>query len=70
MADPRESIRIQELAHGFRIDVVAAHPSGPAQRLAPVHYATRAQAEQFATMLSRATGAPVIGLNQPNEGER
>jgi hypothetical protein len=67
MADPRESITIHELAHGFRIDVVAAHPSGPAQRLAPVHYPTRALAERFAEMLSQATGVPVIERDQPHE---
>lgn len=64
MADPREFIRIQPLAHGFRVDVRAAHPDGPAKYLEPVHYPTRELAERFAEMLSRATGVPMIEADQ------
>ncbi|MCC6827418.1 MAG: hypothetical protein IT550_04220 [Novosphingobium sp.] len=61
MADPREFIRIQPLANGFRVDIVAAHPDGPARRLEPVHYPTRELAERFANLMAKATGVPVIG---------
>lgn len=59
--DPRENITVVPLAHGCRVDIVAAYPGGDA-RTSREHFADRAKAEAYARFLSRATGFPVLGL--------
>lgn len=62
--DPREFIRVVPLAHGFRIDIRAAFPGGPAKDLAPTHYPTRELAERFAGEMRRITGLPIIAADE------
>lgn len=61
MAEPKEFIRIQPLARGFRIDMTTYDPaSGEYRKVDPTHYATRDLADQFAEMMHQATGLPII----------
>ncbi len=58
---PREFIRIQPLARGYRIDIIASpRDDVPQQRLKPVHQPTSELAQRFAEMLAKATGFPII----------
>lgn len=62
-ADPREHILIVRLGNGFRVDIHAA--KGAEERLIDrIHCPDRARAMQFAAMLSKATGSPIIEAGQ------
>ena len=58
---PREYIRIQPLAHGFRIDIIASPREGvPQQLVTATHQPTQELARRFAEMLAKATGFPIF----------
>lgn len=57
--EPIGTIRVVELAHGYRVDVISILPDGKA-RHEPEHYPTKALADQFARMMSQATGFTII----------
>lgn len=62
---PGERIEIVRLANGARVDSWAFHPPSGEQRLmGRDHYSTLALARQFAAMLSKATGSPIIEAAQ------
>ena len=58
--DPPGLISIIELAHGYRIDMIAVHDaSGEARQLQPVHQPTLDLARRYAAMVSKATGSRI-----------
>lgn len=58
--EPPGIIRVVELRHGARIDVIGVHDaSGECRQLEPVHWATLEQARGHAELIAKCTGCRI-----------